>query len=339
MLKQGISCHSSHSLIKSKKRFLHRRACQRPPLYTRCRNLRLLLSIFMIMLIMEPAIADLVNMSAKTTNFTIQGGYLHQFSADIDSGGDFSAERFFLQGDINHAFSKQFFAGLNIGGGQDNYDFSGATGIGGLDPWSRIRNLGISAPLRYQPGGSWSYLLIPSLRYAYESDASISDSQTWGLLAGASYRVNESLSIGPGIGVFSQLEDDTSIFPFLVINWQITPTLSLDTGRGFAATRGPGLQLNWRASEKWKLSAGGRYEKARFRLDNKGIAANGIGEDSSVPLFVAAEYQINSKAAVSGLLGADVGGNLRLEDERGNRITHSDYDTAALLALVLKLRL
>lgn len=336
MLKQGISCHSSLTLIKNKKCFLHNRACQRLSLYTRCRNLRLLLSVFMIMVIMEPAIAevDLFNLSAKTTNFTIEGGGLHQFSADIDNGGDFSAERFFVQADINHAFSKQFFSGLSIGAGQDNYDFSGTTSIGGLDPWSRVRNLRISAPLRYQPGGSWSYLLIPSLRYAYESDASISDSQTWGLLAGASYRVNESLSIGPGIGVFSQLEDDTSIFPFLMIKWQITPNLSLDTGRGFAATQGPGVQLNWRASEKWNLSTGGRYEKARFRLNNKGI-----GEDRSVPLFVAAEYQINSKAAVSGLLGADVGGNLRLEDKRGNRITRSDYDTAPILALVLKLRL
>lgn len=339
MPKQDINYCSCSSPIKNKIRYLHNQGSQQPSQYIHCRNLRLLLAILMVILITEPALAEKVNRSAKATDFTIQGGYLHQFSTDIDNGGDFSTERVFIQGTVNHAFSKQFFAGLTIGGGQDHYVFSGAKGFGGLEPWSRIRNLRISAPLRYQPEGSWSYLLIPSLSYAYESNASISDSQTWGLLAGASYRVNENLSIGPGIGVFSQLEDDTSVFPILVINWQITPTLSLDTGRGFAATRGPGLQLNWRASDKWKLSAGGRYENARFRLDNKDIAVKGIGEDRSVTLFAAAEYQINSNAIVSGLLGADVGGNLRLEDERGNRIIQSDYDTAPLLALAFKLRL
>lgn len=298
-----------------------------------------LISVLLLMLLSKQSMAGSVDNAVAATNYTFQGGYLYQFSADIDEGGDFNAERFFLQGAVNHAFSRQFFAGISIGGGQDDYDFSGSTGMGGLDPWSNIRNLRISVPLSYSPEGSWRYLVIPSLRYAYEKDASVSESQTWGVLAGASYRVNESLSIGPGIGVFSQLEDDASIFPILLINWQITPTLSLDTGRGFAATQGPGLQLNWQVSSEWKLSLGGRYEKLRFRLDKKDIAVNGVGEDKSVPLFVAAEYRVNSDTVISGLLGADVGGSLRVEDRNGNRLMSSDYDPAPIAALVLKIKL
>ncbi len=297
--------------------------------------------IFCLILMMysSAVMAEQQNTTVKLTQYTIEAGYLSQLSADIDSGGDFSADRFYLQAGLNHSFSQKLFAGLSIGGGQDRYDFSGSTGMGSQDPWSNINNLRLSAPIRYAPGGSWSYLLVPSLRFNYENGASMSDSQTWGVLAGASYRVSDSFSIGPGIGVFSQLEDNTNIFPILVIDWRITPTLSLETGRGFAATQGPGIQLRWRTSDKWTLAAGARYEKSRFRLDNKGIAENGVGEDKSVPLFATAQYKITSRASISGLVGVDVDGSLRLENEDGQRLNKTDYDPAPLMALIFKMRL
>jgi len=285
------------------------------------------------------ALAESQATAVKSTHYTIQAGYLNQMTADIDSGGDFSADRFFLQAGLNHMFNSKLFAGLSVGGGQDRYKFSGSTGLGGLNPWSNINNLRISTPIRYVPEGSWSYLVVPSLRFNYENGASMSDSQTWGVLAGASYRVTDTLSIGPGIGVFSQLEDDTNIFPILVIDWRITPTLSLETGRGFAATQGPGLQLRWDMSDKWTLTAGGRYEKSRFRLDKKSIAENGIGEDKSVPVFATAQYKMTSRSSISGLVGVDVHGSLRLENEDGQRINKTDYDPAPLLALIFKLSL
>lgn len=276
---------------------------------------------------------------ADGITFSLEGGYLSQRSTDIDTGGKFSADRFFVEAGVSKFFDGGFGAGISVGGGQDKYDFSGSSGIGGLDPWSKIRNYRISVPLRFRPKGSWSYLVIPSLRYSYEDGADSSDGQTWGLLAGASYRFSDKLTLGPGIGVFSQLEDNTSIFPILVIDWKITDDLSLETGRGFAATRGPGLQLRWRVSDKWTIVGGGRYEKGRFRLDDTGLAPKGVGEDRSVPLFVAAQYSIARRATVSGLAGVDVAGRLRVEDEQGNVITKSDYDAAPFLAFTFKVRM
>lgn len=272
------------------------------------------------------------------TSFSIEGAYLHQFETDIDDGGNFSVNRLFLQGGAIHTLANGFSGGLSVGGGQDSYDFSGSSGFGGSDPWSDIRNLRISVPLRYNPAGNWSYVLIPSLRYSFEEGASLSDSQTYGALAAASYRVSDTLTIGPGIGVFSQLEDSASVFPILAIDWKITPSLTLETGRGLAATQGPGLQLRWKANNGWSITGGGRYEKSRFRLDNNGPARKGIGEDKAIPLYLSASYAPNPGISFSGLIGADVGGSLRLEDEDSNRLSKSDFDTAPFAALTLKAR-
>ena len=106
--------------------------------------------------------------------------------------------------------------------GEDRYDFSGAVGFGGLDPWGRIREVRVSAPIRYVANQHWTVFAIPSLRFNAESGASLGDGQTGGLLTGVSYRVSDSLSIGPGLGAFTEIEDDASFFPILLIDWAIT---------------------------------------------------------------------------------------------------------------------
>jgi len=272
-------------------------------------------------------------------SFSLEGGYLNQRSTDIDSGGDFGTDRSFVRAGVRNSYSSGLGVGLGVGVGEDKYTFSGMNGIGALQPWSKIRTLRISLPLSYAPAGPWSYQVIPSLRYSYEKGADSSDGRTWSLLAGAAYRVSETLSIGPGIGVFSELEEGTSVIPILLIDWKITDRLTLETGRGFAATRGPGLQLRWRADARWTLVGGARYERSRFRLDDNGVAPRGVGEDRTVPIFVAAQYAIDDRFTLSALAGIDLAGRLRVEDAGGNVLASSNYQTTPFLALFVGLRM
>ena len=60
----------------------------------------------------------------------------------------------------------------------------------------------------------------PVLSFSAEDDASLSDSFTGGGIVGVSYRSSETFSIGVGLGVLSQIDDDAAIFPFITLNWQ-----------------------------------------------------------------------------------------------------------------------
>ena len=263
--------------------------------------------------------------------WTIQAGAVHQFNSSLDSGGDMSASRWFVRGGVGRVFSGRWRVGASLGYGETKYDFSGNSGFGGLDPWDRIQDLRISAPIQYFANKNWTIYAIPTLRFNAETGASLNDGKNGGVLAGAAYRVNERLTIGPGIGVFSEIEDDTSFFPILIVDWKITDTLSLETGRGFAATRGPGLQLSWKYSPRWRFAFGGRYEKTRFRLDDSGPAPGGVGQDKAIPLFAMAEYAISEDMKFSLIGGAETNGTLRLEDESGRKISSSDLSTAPFL--------
>jgi len=300
-------------------------------------KLRRLVILMLCMAISSVMASEKTERDDKGLDWTLQAGAVHQFEASLDSGGDMSASRFFASGGVGKRFGR-WRLGATLGYGETDYSFTGSTGFGGLDPWDRVRNLRVSVPIQYFANDSWTLYAIPSLRFNAESGASLDDGKSGGVLAGAAYRVNDSLTIGPGFGVFNEIEDDTSFFPILIIDWKISDTLSLETGRGFAATRGPGLQLRWNYSQNWQFLLGGRYEKTRFRLDDKGPTSGGVGQDKSVPLFAQAEYRIDKDVSFNLIGGAETAASLRLEGAAGQLISSSDLSTAPFIGATFSAR-
>ncbi|MEH6588593.1 MAG: hypothetical protein V7720_18735, partial [Halioglobus sp.] len=129
------------------------------------------------------------------------------------------------------------------------------------DPWDRIDEYRLSVPVRFSPTEKLRAIVIPSIRTYVESGASASDGRTEGVLAGFSWKFSETLSIGPGIGWFSDVGDDSNVFPIVLVDWQITESLSLSTGRGMAASQGPGLSLNYKVNQQWTFGWTTRNEK------------------------------------------------------------------------------
>jgi hypothetical protein len=269
----------------------------------------------------------------------LRGGYLHQFKTDIDNGGEFSVDRFFVQGGVTYSPQIRRSVSLAFGYGYDAYDFSGSSGFVALQPWSHINSYRISMPVQWGLDEKWTLFFIPTLRSTAESGAELDDAVHGGGFAGFSYRFSDRLTLGPGIGAVTQIEDSASIFPVLLIDWKITDRLSLKTGRGTGATLGPGLVLDWRASEKWSLSLGGRYERLRFRLDDQGFAPDGVGEDRAFPIFGGINYTHSRRFQLSLVGGIELGGKLSLDDKDGNEIVSESHDPAAFIGLAFSLRL
>ncbi|MBT8347335.1 MAG: TonB-dependent receptor [Desulfofustis sp.] len=268
-------------------------------------------------------------------SYFTRGGAVYQFDADIEDDATFNVTRFNLEVGAGYRWNRQDSVGLALGYTYNGYSFSSGKEPGPFadKPWDDIHSLSLGVPMRYGLNSDWSTFFIPSVRFTGDGDADVGDTMTGGLLGGFAYRFGDRLTIGPGIGVFSQLEESATVIPILIVDWKITDKLSLETGRGQAATLGPGLTLNYRANERWSVAVGGRYEKLRFRLDSNGGNPDGIGEDSSFPLFASVTHRFNPKSSLSLVGGVELGGELRQEDEDGNRIASENYDAAPFLGL------
>lgn len=280
----------------------------------------------------EPASGD--PRGERSWRISVDAGAVHRFDAGLDTGGEFDRDTYVFRLSATRQWTPQLRAGLSLGYEYDDYGFD-LPGPLAEAPWDAVRTLSIGLPVFYRASDEWSLFALPRLRYAAEEDAELGDGREAGLLAGAYYRFNDRLSIGPGIGVSSEIESGADVFPILLVDWKITDTLSLETGRGLAASRGPGVTLRWTPEGDWSFGLAARYEKRRFRLDDDGLAPDGVGEDTAVPVALTATYAPGPRFKVSVVAGAELSGHLRLETEDGNRLINEDYDPAAFAGLVL----
>jgi hypothetical protein len=289
-----------------------------------------------------PLIVDASDSDERQSGQVISGidvGVVHQFSTDLsDVDGAFSVNRYFIEPSVGYAWDQRNRVSVSFGFGESDYDFSSVTMVNGSEPWGRIQDYHLSVPIRFSATERTNVYLRPTVRSFAEDGASMNDGRTEGLIAGISWTLSETLTIGPGLGWFTKLGGGSRAFPILIIDWAITDRLSLTTGRGLAASQGPGLALNYRLSDKWRLALTGRIESTRFVLNEQSPAPADYGKDASLPLLFSVDYQPWPMVSIGAFVGFEFDGQLRLEDEERRVIEQEDYDVAPFVGLVLRSR-
>ena len=265
----------------------------------------------------------------------LDGLAISQGSSDLDDGGSFSATRAFLRGTAQYNAGGGNSIGVSLSFGQFDYDFDNVAD----QPWTDIRDIRLSVPISFAVSERANVFVSPGVRWDYQSGASASDGETYGVFAGVAWEISETLTIGPAFGAYSQLEESgAEFFPALLVNWDISKRLNLSTGTGLGATSGPGLTLGYAWSDASTIALTARSESVRFRLDDQGLAPDGVGEDQSVPVVISYTYSPNPGVSFNVFAGAELGGRLTLDDASGNEVLRQDYDTAPLLGLAARFR-
>ncbi len=276
-----------------------------------------------------------------TVQFTIDTVVTHQFESDVDGGGNVEVDRFAARTGIRYVVSDELATSFSLTYEHDAYDFLGGSGGSGLaerDPWEGIHSLRGGFSFRWTPEEDVTVFGTPFVGFSAESGADIEDAILGGVITGASFEVSENLSIGPGFGLVSQIEDSLRGFPIVVLDWRITEDLALRTARGITSLSGPGLVLGWDVAKSYELEFGARYENRRFRLDDRRRAPDGVGEDESFPIFATLHGKPMRNLTFSVSAGVAFGGRLTLEDKSGDRIDSEDYDPAPFASLAVSIQ-
>ena len=297
-------------------------------------------SITLLIALMTASAAERQPEERKRSNFSTRfaGEYRYQTSSDLKAGTNFEVERFVSQASLAYRPSPRRSLSLSLSYSRDAYDIAVPNAAGGFNPWGEIDTVGLSLPIIWGLADRWTLLGIPMIRGTAESGADWGDAITGGGIVGFSYRVSDSLSIGPGLGLLTQLEDRVNPFPVLVVDWTFADRGTLATGRGLGASQGPGLLLSSAASETWTLLLGGRYERFRFRLRENGAVPDGVGEDRGLPLSLGARYRWNRVATLTCFAGVNAAGRILVEDASGSDLFSSNYDPAPFFGAMASFR-
>ncbi|MCA3438272.1 MAG: hypothetical protein INF48_13250 [Rhodobacter sp.] len=272
-------------------------------------------------------------------SFEADALFVFQGDANLETSGKFSANRSFASIGAEMPLGERASLEFEAGFGGTNYDFSGVSGFPLANELGWVQQNEISLRFSYSASDRLEFFLEPGLSLNGESGADSGDGTTSELLAGFTWQFNPRLIIGPGVGLFESLVGDDDVIPILLIDWQISDTVSLSTARGLAASRGPGLTLSWQANDVWSFGLQGRLEDVQFRLDNNhGAASGGVAEEAYTPIVATASWRPNERMEVMGFAGVATGGEFTLYDSKGTELSTQTYEDASLFGLVATLR-
>lgn len=267
------------------------------------------------------------------TRFVVSG--IAQFDTDLDSGGSFDWSGGAASASVLRQFTPQFAAGLSVRYEYQRWSFSGPAKFGGRAPWQNLQQPEIGASFVYAPSDEWQLVAAPSVSWAYANGASAGDAVQYGAVAIASRNVSPTLTLGVGAAVFRQI-DETKVFPFVAVRWQIDDRWTLANPFEGGPTGGAGLELSYTFGNGWEAGFGGTYRSYSFRLAPDSPAPNGIGENSFIPIFFRLSRNIGKEAQVDLYAAALANGTLKVKNQDGNELARDDYRTAPALALTFR---
>ncbi|HPG24178.1 MAG: hypothetical protein H6748_00545 [Spirochaetaceae bacterium] len=274
----------------------------------------------------------------------VANDFLYETETETDGGDSFEAWHLGLSGDFGGPINESILVGVSGGYRYADYDWKldnalgTPPGYGGAelpkDPWGSVHTFDVAPEATILVGRQFAVVGAVPIRWAGETGAHGN-----GFIAGVSGLVRwapiETLSIGAGIGITSQLEGEAETYPVVSLDWQVTPALRLATEGSWAM--GGRTSLAWGPAEAVQLALSLGYERVRFRLDDHGRAPdrNGVAEIRSIPLEGTIRLHLAERVQIELRGGVAFGGRFRIERRTGAKLYDQHYDPAPRIGFAI----
>ena len=270
---------------------------------------------------------------SRGTRISVDANYAYLFKSTVDDDqGEFDLNRLRLRlagrtvvsegWELTYGFKYQF----------DGFSFDG-TGDFGDTPavWTDIHTMQFNIGSMFAITDKWNAFVGGQFRFSRETGADWGDSFMGGGAFGASYTFSENLTLGGGLGMETQLEESLLYYPIVIVNWRFAERWSINTRitSGWADSTGVQLVYDW--TDTLQLAVAGNYDYQRFRLNDEGPAADGVGHFTAMPVYFRLTWSPTHSVRVSGVVGLNVSGELKAKSSNGRTYAKHDYG-AGLLA-------
>lgn len=260
---------------------------------------------------------------------TFTGGMSHQFSTDIDNNngveGKFSLTRTKFSLGMPVRLNDNFTLGTTVRYELSRFNFNDMVASPAF--WRDINTLSASSILSWKADDKWTYYGGAMLKFAAESGTDWGQGTTGGGLAGVNYKVDDNLSIGGGLAVMSQIEENARVLPLITAKWKFADNWRLDVGLTDVSTFGYGASVKWLFSKEWEFAFGAQAHKSRFRIENLN---GGVGQESATTVYADAIWHACSNIDLDAFFGVAAGGKLRVDDANGDKQFDTRYKAAPI---------
>jgi hypothetical protein len=283
-----------------------------------------------------PSFTHAQGMKPGEVSATASATFVDTFNTDLDSGGDFHWATGIVSGTVTRQITPQFAAGITLRYDFEDWKFGTPAAFGGQAPWGRLNAPNIAFNFSYALEPDLTLGVAPTVGWAYET-GSTGDALVYGAIVSATKVYTPAVVLGIGAGIIRQV-DETKVFPFLIVRWQIDEKWVLANPFRAGPAGGAGLELSYAFDDNWEAAVGATYRSYRFRLKGSGPAPNGVGENRFIPVFARVTRKLGARSQLDLYAGISAAGRLSVDDSGGNGVARDDYKTAPALGLTLSHR-
>jgi hypothetical protein len=258
---------------------------------------------------------------------------LARLRADIDGGGDFSVNAAAVRAKLGRAFGPRTSADISVSYVYEDWRFGTPSALGTTAPWGTVHQPSVGASVRYAYSDALAFLVAPQVDWNYETGASASEGLSYGSVVGAIYTYSKTLTVGVGAAAFRQVKPPHRVFPFVIVNWQITEKLLLSNPLEAGPTGGPGVELTYEISEPWDVGIRRRVSGHPLPAATRRAYLEWHRPGEGVPIFAHFAFSPSRELTVDFYAGAIVNGNMRVLDSNGATLSSSDYNTQPVLGI------
>jgi len=254
--------------------------------------------------------------------------------AGLSGGGEVSAARVRPGITVLIPVDQRSRLALGLDYEYSHYDFEGTPTLipGTHKPWGDVHRESLSANYFRSLDPKWTIFAGGLLYASHEEGADFGKSIGGGGFAGFSYALTEHLRIGPGFGIFTQLEGSPQFVPIVSVDWQITKEWSLTNDQR------PGLFLVYEPDEQWTLKAGAEWQSRSFRLSHTGALPDGVAREQRIPISFEVEYDATRQIGLSARAGVDLNTRYRTLYDGGGTAAENNGRASAFFGLGLVIR-
>ena len=256
----------------------------------------------------------------------VGGGFIHQFDADVDGGGDFSVSRAYASVSGSFAISESVAFSPSIAYEFGDYSFSGAASA--AFPWERVNEIGIAPRIDIQLDRDLTVSVSPIIQFAAEDGADWGNAAQWGGIGAVRYSFSPELTLGAGLLGLTQLEGNALFIPIPLIDWKIDQNWRVSNLRVPEANPFAALELVYDTQEALEFAAGGGWETRRFRLDD-----GGVGQDRGAVFYGRVTVRIAEQFRIDGLVGVTAFNQLKAIDAGGTTTASRTGDSGLVLGI------
>ena len=271
--------------------------------------------------------ASIAEAQAPSSPFLLGGEY--QLEADVDDGGSFTRAVVETRVSAPLFIGEDSLVALSVSYQFESFNFNGFLD----DPWGDLNRTDISLVGKQDFASGWSWIAAAFIGADNENDADFDDSLTGGGALLAYYEFNDRLTLGLGLRVKSNLDDNLSILPFPIIDWEFAENWSVTTVPPDGFSVGPGVSLQWDAREDLTLALAFQYQSDETRLADNAPAGfeeriDGLGEFRQGRAALVAAYEFSENLNFTAHVGLTLAGEIEISDDQGDKLEESDFDTS-----------